>query len=30
MDTTTNLRPFPAINFSNERIALQEGVSQWS
>lgn len=30
MDTTTNLRPFPAINFSNERIALQEGKTQWS
>ena len=30
MDTTTNLRPFPAINFSNERIALQEGKAQWT
>ncbi len=30
MDTTTNQRPFPAINFSNEKVALQDGASLWT
>jgi malonyl-CoA/methylmalonyl-CoA synthetase len=30
MDTTTNMRPFPAINFSNNAIALNDGTSQWT
>lgn len=30
MDTTTNMRPFPAINYSNNAVALNDGVSQWT
>lgn len=30
MDTTTNLRPFPAINYSNNKIALNDGAAQWT
>lgn len=30
MDTTTNMRPFPAINYSNNKVALNDGVTQWT
>lgn len=30
MDTTTNMRPFPAINYSNNKVALNDGVAQWT
>ncbi len=30
MDTTTNLRPFPAINYSNNKVALNDGAAQWT
>jgi len=30
MDTTSNMRPFPAINYSNNSIALHDGAAMWS
>lgn len=30
MNTTTNMRPFPAINYSNNAVALNEGAAQWT
>ncbi len=30
MNTTSNMRPFPAINYSNEQVALQDGATLWT
>lgn len=30
MNTTTNMRPFPAINYSNNAVALNDGTAQWT
>ncbi len=30
MDTTTNMRPFPAINYSNTTVALNDGAARWT
>ncbi len=30
MMTTSNMRPFPAINYSNERVALHDGAAHWT
>lgn len=30
MNTTTNMRPFPAINYSNNKVALSTGAAQWT
>lgn len=30
MNSTTNMRPFPAINYSNSAVALTDGAAQWT